>query len=194
MPNYKPPLKLKIRASLRSIVAIFSRPHYILLALAVSFIALGILVWLTNRSLLASVIGDPVFSFTQKLEFYWSGYTSLATNYSMASASVLVLFAVLSGINAAMLAFVVSRSYKEAVAGGGKNILAIAAAAIGAGCAACGTSFLAPVLTGVAGGLSITLTTVVGIIANIAGVGLLLYSIFQLGVSAASYLVNEKKS
>ena len=193
MPSSRLPLQVTAKLSLRSLRRVFSRPQYFITALLIAFITLGILVWITNWGLLVSIVSDSSFSVSDKLRFYWGGYESLVTNFSIASAAVLILFGALTGINAALLIFVVSRSYKEATASGGRNIIAIIAAAIGAGCAACGTSFLAPVLSGVAGGLSITLTNVVGIIANVAGIALLLYSIFQLSATAATYLAKEKK-
>lgn len=191
MSSYKLPLSLRLKVSGKGLLQVLKRPGYAVILYIIFWITLGLLVWLTNWRLLIDYFTNNTHSTSDKLNFFTSGYTSLITNFSLASAGILVIFAVLTGMNTALLAFVISKSFKEAVASGTKNMVSIVAAAVGAGCAACGTSFLAPVLAGVSGAFSLTLTMVIGIAANVLGLVLLTYSIYKLGSSAASLVAKD---
>lgn len=191
MSSYKLPLRIRLKVSFRGLISVLKRPSYSIIVYIGFWLTLALLVWITNWRLLIDYTFSDTHTLTDKLIFFVSGYNSLITNYSPLSASILVVFAILTGINAAMLMFVVTKSYKDALSSGTKNVVSIAAAAVGAGCAACGTSFLAPVLAGASGTLSITLTMTIGIVANIIGLILILYSLYSLGIQAATLIAKD---
>jgi hypothetical protein len=142
--------------------------------------------WLPNFGLLLSTLSDSRMAVAERLAFAGSAYGSLFVNNSVPGGVVLVMFAALSGINLALLAYVVSSSLRQAASSGAANLGAILAASVGAGCAACGTSFVAPLIGGLVGtAASITFTRELGVMANGFGIALLAYSIYRLGIAAA---------
>lgn len=195
MSSFNVPFTARAAVSWRALWKILSQPKYVLVSAIIASLMLGILVWVTNLALLISFWLDSAHTLVTKVKFFLYGYMSLFSNYSLLGAGMLLLFSVLTGVNIAILVFVVSRSYQKVLSGGTKNVGAILAAIIGAGCAACGTSFIAPLLaTGVSASLSITFTSIVGVVANILGMLLLLYSIFSLGITAATALAQDRLS
>jgi hypothetical protein len=165
------------------------QPRYLVIGLVSAAVSLGILAWIPNIGLLWAQITAPAGSLSSKLAFTLGGYTSLTTNYSLFGSFILVIFAMLTGVNIALLIFVTRSSYRNAVLNGTRNMGALALAALGAGCAACGTSFLAPLLGGIAGTATIAFTDILGVTVNVAGLALLLYSIFRLGTSAQRFIL-----
>ena len=180
--------KIKLGIALSSTGDVLKRPWFLLLGAVTAFISLGLLVWITNLSLLWSVIAQSSLSWWDRFNFYLDGYQSLFTNFEPLPMVTILAFAVLFGINLALLFFVVQQSTKKRAADSGRSLVAIAAGAIGAGCAACGTSVLAPVLSGVGAAGSLTLASWIGWLANIIGLSLLLFSIYKLAFSASAYL------
>jgi hypothetical protein len=163
------------------------QPRYFAIGLVSAAVALGILAWIPNAGLLWTQIATPAGSLSSKLAFTLAGYTSLITNYSLFGSFVIVVFAMLTGLNLALVIFITKSSYRDAALSGTRNTGALVLAALGAGCAACGTSFLAPLLGGIAGTATIAFTDVLGVAVNILGLALLLYSVFRLGISAQRF-------
>ena len=192
MGGLKVAFRLKVKLSLKSLRSVILTPAYTLLAVLASFVALGVLVWITNLGLLWSVVVHSSLGIGGKVDFILDGYKSLFTNFEVLPALTILVFVILFGINLALLAFVAKGSIKTAAAGSSKSIVGIVAGVIGAGCAACGTSILAPVLSGVGASASITLTGLIGLAANILGIGLLLFSIYRLGINAATVIAQSK--
>lgn len=161
-------------------------PAYLLTAILAAFLSLGVLVWISNLGLLWSIITHSSLNFTGKINFFLDGYKSLFTNFEPLAGATILIFAILFGINMGLLAFVAKASLKTAASGSSKSVFGIIAGVIGAGCAVCGTSFLAPVISGVGATATVGLTTFLGYTANLLGIGLLLFSIYRLGLSASA--------
>jgi hypothetical protein len=188
------PLGLRVRVSVRTVAAVLAKPWVLGVGVLTTGLVLGMLLWLPNFGLLVSSISDTAMGVQERLAFAGSAYGSLFVNNSVPGGVVLVVFAALSGINLALLAYVVSSSARQAASSGVANLGAILAASVGAGCAACGTSFLAPLVGGLVGtAASITLTRELGVLANGVGIVLLVYSIYRLGIAAASLPAESKK-
>jgi hypothetical protein len=161
------PLGLRVRVSVRTVAAVLAKPWVLGVGVLTTGLVLGMLLWLPNFGLLVSSISDTAMGVQERLAFAGSAYGSLFVNNSVPGGVVLVVFAALSGINLALLAYVVSSSARQAASSGVANLGAILAASVGAGCAACGTSFLAPLVGGLVGtAASITLTRELGVLAN----------------------------
>lgn len=191
MASYSIPFRLKLKLSLKSVGRVMIEPAYLLLALSVSWLFLGILVWLTNLSLLKSALFGSSLSLVEKADFILSGYRSIFTNFEPLAATLLVILALLFGINAALLIFVKRGSLQQARQSGTQSFGAALAGIISAGCAACGTSILAPLLGGIGAAASIGLVEVIGVAANIVAFSLLLYSIYTLGQRAATVIASR---
>lgn len=191
MSGLKVPFKLKLRIATKSLVFVLSRPAYLLTGLLSGWLALGLLVWLTNFSLLWSVLNSGL-SLGGKFNFIWEGYKSLLTNFEPLAAAAIVLISLLFGLNAAVLAFIMRSRLATSAADRSRSLIGVIAGAIGAGCAACGTSILAPVLGGLGAGASLTLASWIGIFANLLAVVLLFYSIFRLSGNASTPIAQIK--
>jgi hypothetical protein len=180
------PLGVRLRVSTKGVAGVFAKSWAAALGLTTGGVVLGVLLWLPNFGLLLSTLSDSRMAVAERLAFAGSAYGSLFVNNSVPGGVVLVMFAALSGINLALLAYVVSSSLRQAASSGAANLGAILAASVGAGCAACGTSFVAPLIGGLVGtAASITFTRELGVMANGFGIALLAYSIYRLGIAAA---------
>jgi hypothetical protein len=175
------PLRLQLRVSARGFLRVFSSPPYCSLALLVTFVALGTIIWLPNWRLLVVVIQLPTLSLVEKLTFFLEGYEGLVTSFEGLAALSVVLVAILFGMTVALITAIGSSRRDSARSGGG-----LFAGIIGAGCATCGTSLVAPVLGVIGASASLSFVQILGVIANLVAILLLSYSIFKLGLQAAS--------
>lgn len=167
------------------------RPQYAVLALTWAFLTLGILLWVFNLNLLGYIFSNTTLSIGEKILFVLQGYASVFTNFDSLGAATLLVFSILLGINFALLLFVLRAAGASVKRESGKGGLSLAAAILGAGCAACGTSILAPLLTAAGATSTITLVRTIGVLANTVGIGLVLFSIYGLGKQAATELTKN---
>lgn len=185
--------KLKLKVSLGAVLRVLRHPGYALLSVALSGLTVLILLWFFNINLLVYVFGAANISLLDKAIFFFRGFESLVTNVDSLPAAVLLVFGVMSGINLAVLVYLLRRAGKQAaLAGGGKNAGGAVAALIGSGCAACGSSVLGPLLGLFGASISIGVARQIGVLANIIGICLVAYSIYGLGHQVASSLAAER--
>jgi hypothetical protein len=137
---------------------VFSRTSYILGAAAVAFLVFAFTVFLPNLSLLNEVIFNSGAPISAKVKVAWSLLGGIRTNFSTLSATYTILVALLVGVNAAMIVYLLKKqsgllNRREAMAGVG----GIASGALGIGCAACGSFLLSAILSsfGAAGALAL---------------------------------------
>lgn len=183
MSTFKAPLKLKLGVSARGVAKVMRRPAYLILAGVVAFVVLGVVVYLFNLGLLSFFLfqsGLPIF---ERLLLLLSPYKNVIQYLDDPLAASIFTFASLAGINAAMFAFVRRHTPR---ANASKGAAALVAGAIGAGCAACGTSILVPVLASLGATASVSTVGAIGVIANMVGIALMLFSIYRFGQVAAS--------
>lgn len=182
---------LKLKLSLLSVAKVLTRPMYLLITLGVSWLFLGVLVWLTNISLLRFALVGSSLSIVGKLDFVLSGYRSIITNFEPLAALLVVLLSILFGINTALLVFVKRGSLSQERASSKQSFGAALASVVSVGCAACGTSILAPLLSGVGAAASVGFVELLGVVANIVAFSLLAFSIYTLGQRAATVLAKN---
>ena len=136
---------------------VFAYPAYIALASAISIVAFLLAVWFPNLGLLAEVFSGSGATPTAKLGIALSLLGGIATNFSLLSAGYTVAIAVLFGISAAMIGYLLKQ---KRVAAAGQNIAigsgGVASGVLGIGCAACGSLVLGAALPflGAAGALA----------------------------------------
>jgi hypothetical protein len=177
----KAPLRLQLRVSAKGIGRVFASPLYCGLALLVSFVTLGAVIWLPNWRLLREISTSASLSLGDKITFFLEGYEGLATNFENFAALSVFLVTILFGMTIALFVAIGASRRDSARSGGG-----LLAGIIGAGCAACGTSLVAPVLGAIGASTSLSFVQTLGLVANIVAVLLLGYSIFKLGLQAAA--------
>jgi len=137
---------------LQPILIVLQKPSYALIALGVTLALLLIASWLPNRGFLSYIIRSDAFSLIDKLAFIFS-LKGLTINATRLSLSLLIITAILSGINIALLTYYLkTRVFLERAAGA--TALGIAGSLIGIGCASCGSVILAS-LFGFAGSASV---------------------------------------
>lgn len=175
---------LKAKTAFLSVSRVIFIPVYSLMATGIALLVLWLMLILYNLGALGKVISSPRLDIGEKLAFMSGIFGGLATNFDAGQAISLVVFAVLSGINLALLVYILRHGHASAAAGG-TNFLAALAALIGSGCAVCGGSILTPLL-GVAGAtFSVAAVRTIGTAANIIGILLLVFSIYGLGKAVA---------
>lgn len=127
---------------------VFRNPHYVLLALTTSVSVFVFAVWLPNLSLIVRIMAHPSIPLVQKLDLPISLLGSIATNFTLLSATYTIAIAVLFGMNVAMIAYFLRRRVDDArQAGFGTGFLGVASGVLGMGCAACGSFLLTSVLS-----------------------------------------------
>lgn len=182
----KVPLSLQLKISLKGLGYVFANPVYTGLAVLVAFMSLGVVVWWQNWRLLFDFVSMSSISVSNKFRFFFDGYGGIFTNFEGLTTWPVIVISVLMGATIALLVSVgVARA--SAARGGG----AVLAAVFGVGCAACGTSILAPVLASVGVGTSLTFLQSLGLLANFIAILLLTYSIFRLGLEVSRLRANN---
>lgn len=160
------------------------------LSVLIAVLALTVSVWVSNVSLIWTVVSSNV-SLSTKGAFLLSLYGTLGTNFSPVSAVTTVLICILIGINTSLLVHYIRhrRSPGNNKAGHSAGVLGFVSGVFGIGCAACGSV----ILTGIFSSLgALTLLSVLplhGAEFGLLGVGLLGYSIYQLTKRIADPLV-----
>lgn len=179
------PVKLKLIAAKNGLITTFRKPLYALLAAAVAFVTLGLILWSLNLGLVKYILFEAPLGIMQKADFILSIYGGFLSSYESLQVVVLSVFSVLFGINAALLVYVIRQGNKRAALSG-SSAGGLVAAIVSGGCIACGTSLLAPILSSFGAAGTIGLTNTLSNVFGIAGIALIGYSIFSLGQKAAS--------
>ncbi len=164
---------------MRNLVGIFKSPPYLSFMLGTSFAMFASAVLLPNRALLVSLWTDPSIPLGDKITVPMSILGSIATNFSLLSASYVVVIAVLAGINAGLIVSLL-RSGRPVWAGSSAGVVGIFSGILGIGCAACGSLILTAILGTTLGASIITVLPLRGGELGILGVVLL---------GAATYLL-----
>lgn len=127
---------------------VFQKPRYAVLALITSVAVFAFAVWLPNLPLIVQIMGHPGVSFQQKLDLPISLLGSIATNFTLLSASYTVAIAILFGVNLSMIIYFLRRRITEVKQNGvATGFFGITSGVIGMGCAACGSFLLTSILS-----------------------------------------------
>ena len=157
---------------------VFRKPVYVVLALVVSALVFVLAVWLPNLRLVAGIVSSPDVSFGSKIELPLSLLGSIATNFTLLSASYTIAIAILFGVNLAMVMYFLKRKISEVKQTGiATGFLGIASGVLGVGCVACGSFLLTSILSLVGASGALALLPLGGSEFGIIGVILLVISI-----------------
>ncbi|MEX0931051.1 MAG: hypothetical protein WDZ68_02020 [Candidatus Paceibacterota bacterium] len=166
----------------RILIAIFKEPRSLLLAVVIAWVVFTGAIWLPNIGLITTVLSSSA-SVAGKFTFLGTLYQSIGTNFTLVSATYIVLISILFGLQVTLLYYYIrktkmNRSSLQSV--GGTGIGGLIAGIFGIGCAACGTFILTAVLSLIGAGGLLTFLPFGGEEFGFLGVGLLLYSILLL--------------
>lgn len=130
---------------MRTLANIFRSPLYLPLALGAASAVFASAVLLPNRALLLSLWTDSSVSLGDKIAVPVSILGSITTNFSPLSASYTIAIAVLVGINAAFITYLLKNG---GIVWGGSSAGAagVFSGILGIGCAACGSLILTAIL------------------------------------------------
>lgn len=162
---------------------VFAKLVYIFTAIFIAWAVFTFAVLLPNLQLIGMVLFSDTASAIEKVNFLFSLYGSIGTNFTLVSASSTVVIVVLFGINVTLLLY-----YIRKVRGSANNVRQAGAASfsglisgvLGIGCAACGTFVLTSMLVLIGAGGIVTYLPFKGVEFGFIGIGLLLYSTYSL--------------
>jgi len=160
---------------------VFRKPLYALLALITSTVVFALAVWFPNISLIVEIMGHPGISLLQKFDLPISLLGSIATNFTLLSASYTIAIALLFGVNLAMTIYFLRRKVSEVRQSGvATGFIGLASGVLGMGCAACGSLLLTSGLSLIGASSVLAFLPLAGGEFGILGVILLLVSIYLI--------------
>lgn len=162
------------------LLSVIRGPRYAIAAIVIGLLVFTGAVWLPNTALIIAVLQSSV-SFTDKLIFLGTLYGSIATNFTVVSATYTVLISVLFGIQIALLVYYIQKARANAArlsGAGTASIGGLVSGVLGIGCAACGTFILTTVLALFGAGGLVAFLPFGGEEFGLIGVALLTYSMY----------------
>lgn len=134
---------------IRTLVTLFSQLRYIQIAALVTYIVLSAAILFRSLPIIWQVSTSANISLVSKLQFIFSLYGMLGSNFTMLSAITTIFISLLLGINVALLVFYIRRRQKGSknTAGTAFGVSGIVAGMFGLGCAACGSVIIMTFLT-----------------------------------------------
>lgn len=164
------------------IITVFCGPWYVLMAVLVAVGVFLFAVWLPNISLITSVITSDAGTFMQKISFMFSLLGSITTNFTVISATSIILIAILFGANVALLTYYMKKT--RGTGGirtiGGLGVTGLVSGFLGIGCVACGTFVLSSILILMGVGGLLAYLPFGGEEFGFIAIGLLLYSLHAI--------------
>lgn len=170
---------MKNNLLLHSFQQVFSRPRYVALALIFALVIGVGIVWLSSHSLIWFVMNSDIFAWAARLKILWTALGLYATNFALASQVMVVLVALLSGINIAMLIFYFKRRMAVSRAAGASGF-GLVIGILGAGCSACGSVILSSLIGITSASALVSWLPLRGVEFGIASLALISLSIYIL--------------
>jgi hypothetical protein len=165
---------------MRNFANIVKNPLYAALATVTGLLVFASATLLPNKSLLFSVWTDPSVALESKMSLTVQLLGGVATNFASLTATYLILIAVLSGVNVALITYLLKSGgivWKGSFAG----LTGIFSGVMGIGCAACGPLILSAILGTAVGASAVAALPLRGGEFGILGVLLLLVATYLLG-------------
>jgi hypothetical protein len=165
---------------------VFAHRAYAALAGVLAIVAFVLAVWFPNLGLIGEIFSGSDAPLGARLGIAFSLIGGIVTNFSPLSAAYTVAIAVLFGIAAAMIAYLLKRK-RRAAAGGNIAIGSggVASGAIGIGCAACGSLLLGGALPFAGAAAALGALPLGGAEFGILGVALLVVSLLLISRAIA---------
>lgn len=163
-----------------AVVEVLRRPAYALLAVAIMLVVLGATLWLPNYRLLGAVFTTPGVTLATKLQLLASLFGGLAESYGAAGAATTATIPVLFGVDVAMIVYFIRRRARLARGEIAASVGGAASGAIAAGCAACGSFLLLPLLSFLGAAGALALLPLGGAEIGLLSIALLLLSVYLI--------------
>lgn len=158
--------------------AVLGKPLYGVVAILVGSMTFALMLWLRNLRGIFQVIRSPLFDVPDTAAFLFKLLGGIVTNSTPLAAGLIVAASILFGINIALLVYsLVHRSRVLPARAQGSTVFALVSAALGAGCASCGTYLLGAVLASVGASGVLAFLPLGGQELLVVSIGLLIVSI-----------------
>ncbi len=165
---------------------VFAYPSYIAIAAVLAILAFLLAVWFPNLGLIGQVFSGSSAPLAAKLGITLSLLGGIGTNFSLLAAGYTIAIAVLFGINAAMVVYLLKQ---KRVAAAGQNIAigsgGMASGVFGIGCAACGSLFVGAILPALGASGALAMLPLNGEEFGILSVALLFLSLLLISKNIA---------
>ena len=164
---------------IRVIKRVYGEPRYIIWAVALAILLVGLLVWVPNIKLIGAVLQGGL-SLGAKLSFILGLYLALPFTYGNTQAIYTIVIAILFGLNTSMILYYISQNkgafaHKSMWAQVGAFMVAV----LGLGCASCGALLLTPLLgTALAG--TLLLLPFDGMELSVISIAIILWSMYAV--------------
>lgn len=157
------------------------RPAYLLLAATIAILVLAGTLWLPNYRLIGAVFTTSGVALGTKLQLLASLVGGLASNFGAVAAVTTSIIPLLFGVDVAMLVYF-ARQRRARLARGeiAASLGGAASGAIAAGCAACGSFLLLPILSFLGAAGALALLPLGGAELGLVSIALLLLSIYLI--------------
>lgn len=166
---------------------VFCRPLYVLVAVTLAMATFLLAVLFPNIELIGEVFSGSDTPLASSLAIILGLLGGIATNFSLLSAGYTIAIALLFGLVAAMIVYLIAQ---RRVAAAGQNIAlgsgALASGVLGVGCAACGTLILGAAVPSLGAAAAIAALPLNGAEFGILSVVLLFVSLLLIGRSIAA--------
>lgn len=165
---------------------VFAHPSYVARAGVLAIVAFLLAVLFPNLGLIGELFTDSNAPLAVKLGIALSLLGGIVTNFSLLTAGYTIAIALLFGINAAMIVYLLRR---RRVAAAGQTIAigsgGVASGVLGIGCAACGSLILGAALPSAAAAGALAVLPLDGAEFGILSVALLVVSLLLVSRSIA---------
>ncbi len=160
---------------------VLGRPAYLLLAGAIAVLVLAATLWLPNYRLLDAVFSTPGVTLATKLQLLASLAGGLASNFGVLAVATVVIVPVLFGVDVAMIVYFAKQRRTRLARGEiAASLGGVASGAIAAGCAACGSFLLLPMLSFLGAAGALALLPLGGAELGLLSIALLLLSVYLI--------------
>jgi hypothetical protein len=170
---------------------LYFKPLYLLLAVAVSIVFYELIFWLLNISLLNYLLTSPYLSLESKFDMLIGSYGDIFMWPLAPLLITLFIVSILQGVAVAALVYSIKqeRSMQSGLLKDFSSTgVAGALSAIGLGCAACGTSLIAPIVTFFFATSSAAIIDKVGIYSALLALIVSLAAVYLAGIKLSSRL------
>ena len=135
------------RDGVKSIGMIFAQPRFATLGVLLYPMVVWLFVYVTNLNAFMYILGSEVMTSGEKLLFIVASMLNVFIHIGDPLALSIALFSAVATLNLVVLIYVLRRQGRVKSRGSGGAIVGV----VGAHCIACGGSFLAPIITALAG-------------------------------------------
>jgi hypothetical protein len=194
---------MSINKKLYAISAVLKPAKYKLLLGLVWFLVITLFLWLPQVNLLAYIFTQAPMDFSSKIGFFVEYYGRVLSGIGNPIIFSLVIFSILTALSIVLLVYMVrnAKGHDLNYHGSGKAYSGVAAAAVGSHILSCGGTLLLASLfpafsssSTIIGGSGVTINIWMSTIANLIGIGIVLYTINKLSKDISKISVRPRSN